>query len=393
VSRRRTKTLATAALCRNSIGRGRSEPGDQAQAPTALENLKVLQISPYEPPASGWTNRIKLVRRVIEERGGVCEILDIGPSRRIRRADCIGAQDGPDFLAKVWAFARRGYTVHCHINADYFRGLLLAVAALTIARTGGNRCLVTFHGGPQQRYLTGPKRHLVIPFVRAVLALAHAVICNSGEEKFVLSRYCSPNRIFPIAAFSRQYLEYRQVELNASVESFLQRRPLAVSTYVCFRDGFFTEVLVGAIAMLTREWPQLGMVVVGTGDGAPEFEALLISAGVRDDVYLAGDLTHDAFMTLLARSVVHVRTPTTDGVSATVLEALSLGIPVVASENGTRPPSVVTYRGDDPADLLRALRMVLSNLEQVVASVRRPEIADTAATEVALIADRCPLPG
>jgi glycosyltransferase involved in cell wall biosynthesis len=386
--RRRHESLAIEGLPHTSIEREPCAAGDGAQRLAPLDRLKVLQISPYEPPASGWTRRIKLVRGVIEERGGVCEILDIGPSRRLKRPDCIGAQNGRDFLAKVWTFVRRGYTVHCHINAEYFRGLLLALAALVIARACGNRCLVTFHGGPRQRFLMRPQRYLVGPFLRAVLALSQAVICNSEEERSVLSRYCSPASIFPIAAFSRQYLEYREVDLGVPVESFVRQHPLLVSTYLCFREGFFTDVLVQALTTLTRDWPHLGVVVVGTGDAVDEFEESLDSAGVRDKVCLAGDLTHDAFMTLIARSVLHLRTPVTDGVSATVLEALSLGIPVVASENGTRPASVITYHADDAADLSRALSTVFAERDRISAAVRRPDVDDTATAEVALIAHR-----
>jgi len=101
--------------------------------------MKVLEISPHEPPVSGWTMRVKLLRRVIRERGGKCEILDIGPSRRLKRADCVSVLHGWDYFLKVLNFVRRGFIVHSHINAEYFRGLLLALAACFITRLFGNR--------------------------------------------------------------------------------------------------------------------------------------------------------------------------------------------------------------------------------------------------------------
>jgi hypothetical protein len=60
-----------------------------------------------------------------------------------------------------------------------------------------------------------------------------------------------------------------------------------------------------------------------------------------------------------------VRTPACDGVSASVLESLALGIPVLASENGRRPPGVITYREDDPFDLASNLEHLCANYADV----------------------------
>lgn len=95
-------------------------------------SLKILEIFPYEPPASGWVKRIKLLRTVIESRAGQCEILDIGPGRKLQRPDCIPVMNGFDYLAKARKFAKQDYTFHCHINGEYFRGILLAIAAFAI---------------------------------------------------------------------------------------------------------------------------------------------------------------------------------------------------------------------------------------------------------------------
>src|SRR5262249_9562332 len=61
----------------------------------------------------------------------------------------------------------------------------------------------------------------------------------------------------------------------------------------------------------------------------------------------------------------YVRTPACDGVSASVLESLALGIPVIASENGTRPPGVITYSEDDAAQLCDRMLRLMQNREAV----------------------------
>src|SRR5260370_6038500 len=70
---------------------------------------------------------------------------------------------------------------------------------------------------------------------------------------------------------------------------------------------------------------------------------------------LLGNLPHDEFLTLLERSSAYVRTPACDGVSASILESLVLGVPVLASQNGHRPANVMTYSEGDATDLCAKL--------------------------------------
>lgn len=347
--------------------------------------IKVLEISPYEPPVSGWTMRIKLLRRVIQERGGRCEILDVGPSRKLERPDCVAVLNGWDYLVKVLRFSRQGFTIHGHINAEYFRGLLLTLAAFVIARLCGNRCVLTFHAGVDQPFLSGWRRIALWPFFWTVFSLADAVVCNSAAVQRVVQGYRQALRVVPVPAFSKQYLEYRKVRFDAALEAFIKNHSPLVSTYVCFRDGFYLDVLLRAMERLARTRPNIGLVIVGTGERVDEFKQEIGRRNLNSHIYLAGDAAHDAFMTLLAASAVHLRTPTTDGVSATVLEALALRIPVVASGNGTRPAQAITYDANDDRDLADKVSWTLEHRAEVVAALATFIVKDTAKTEVDVI--------
>ena len=186
-------------------------------------------------------------------------------------------------------------------------------------------------------------------------------------------------------SFSRQYLEYQETELPATLRSFISTHSPVVSTYLCFREGFFTDVLIDAIALVIKRWPRLGLVIVGTGDDLQVFQGQLNSRQLDDHVLTGHDLKHDEFMTLMSKSSVHLRTPVTDGVSSTVLEALSMKIPVVASDNGNRPAHVVTYEAEDPYNLAEKLDQTLKNRDVISAATIPPAITDTVEVEVNLI--------
>ena len=107
--------------------------------------------------------------------------------------------------------------------------------------------------------------------------------------------------------------------------------------------------------------------------------------GLEDRICLVDDLDHDEFLTALTRSALYLRTPITDGVASSVLEALALRIPVVACENGTRPSGVVTYGAEDADGLAASVEHVLNHRNDVVAGMRQLDVTDTLLDEVALL--------
>lgn len=82
-----------------------------------------------------------------------------------------------------------------------------------------------------------------------------------------------------------------------------------------------------------------------------------------------------------------MRSPACDGVAASVLEALGLGIPVVASENGRRPAGVITYRDGDAADMSAKMVYIMENYDVVRAQMDGSLDSDDVQDNVAYMAD------
>jgi len=329
---------------------------------SARAPARVLQIGNYPPPMCGWAIQLKLVTEELRRRGHVCEVLKINEGRQIKSPEYVDVQSGPDYLVKIWLYSLRGYQLNVHVNGMSKKGYWLAMAAAVTGRFLNQPALVTFHGGLSQDFFPRHDRSVAHHAFKALFRLAGRVACDSEPIRQAIVQYGVPaENVQSIATFSPQYLQFAQVELPSVVEAFLARYPRVLLSYVSFRPEYRLDVLREGMQRYREQDPEAGFIWLGFPDkelpAAEQFVANWPSEE-RASLLLLGNLNHDQFLTLLTRCFVYLRTPACDGVAASVLESLALGIPVVASENGRRPAGVVTYDDPSAADMADKLRFV-----------------------------------
>ena len=108
--------------------------------------------------------------------------------------------------------------------------------------------------------------------------------------------------------------------------------PVIISTrsldpYYCI------DVIVRAIALARREVPSLSCTVVGRGGAADSLTALAAELGQAASVRFVGEVDRDALPSLLGESAIYVSAVPTDGVSASLLEAMACGCFPVVRDN------------------------------------------------------------
>jgi peptidoglycan/xylan/chitin deacetylase (PgdA/CDA1 family)/glycosyltransferase involved in cell wall biosynthesis len=342
---------------------------------------KILEIGNYPPPQCGWAINTQLVVQEIRGRGASCKVLNINPeSRKLRSAEYVDVQGGFDYLFKIVKFALMRYRFHTHVNAESPKGYLLTLTAHVIGRAAGKPPVMTFHGGLPQTYFPRRDSRFLLWAYRLLFKSAGSIQCNSPEIRDAIRSYGTNG--LPIAAiqgFSPQYLNFQARPLPAEAEAFVRDHDPVAFCYVCFRPEYALPELLEAMSMFTAAHPRAGFIWLGFP--AKEFKLAKdwlaqLPGGNPQNLLLLGNLDHETFLSLLTRSSVYVRPPECDGISASVLESLALGVPVVAAANGRRPPGVVTYRFADPADLCAKLEYVTSNYETVKQDTRPTPTAD-----------------
>lgn len=332
---------------------------------------KILQIGNYPPPMCGWAIQTKLVTDELRRRGYVCDVLKINEGRQIKDPAYVDVQNGRDYVIKVLRFAFRGYRLNVHVNGMSKKGYILALIAVLAGRLVFRPALVTFHGGLSQDYFPRTDSPRLRFAFWLLFALAGAIACNSNEIKQAIVDYgIRPEKVNSIATFSTQYVDFKRARLSPETEAFLAQRDPVFFCYVSFRTEYRLELLREGMAKFRKLYPRAGFVWLGF----PEKEMPAVRkfvegwpADERASLLLIGNLTHDEFLTLMLRCFACLRTPACDGVAASVLESLALGIPVVASENGRRPAGVITYEEMSADDMVAKLRYLVENYEEVKA--------------------------
>lgn len=356
---------------------------------------KVLQVGNFPPPFCGWSMHTEVLHRELLHRGVSSRVLDIGPGRAVGGRECIAGTGPFRVVSTVLSHALRGYRMHTHVNGDSWKGYLLALFPTLVGRAVGNPSVLTFHAGPVQMRFPRTSGFWYHAF-RLLFTQSGDIICNHEPVKELIARYGVPkDRIHAIPAFTSQYAEELPAPLPAEVDRFFERHDPVVFTYTLLREEFTVDALLDAFKTVTEAHPRVGLLFVGPKEVPESFRQALAARGLTDRVLVPGNLPHAQFLTAMQRSVLYLRTHLRDGVCSSVLEGLSLGIPVVASADGLRPPSVITYEPTQDAAMTQAITQALLDVLADPAAARArvipPQVHDHLGDEVAVVTRR-PLP-
>jgi glycosyltransferase involved in cell wall biosynthesis len=354
--------------------------------------LKILQIGNYPPPFCGWAVQIKLLVEELRQRGHICDVLNLSENRKKKSSEYVDVQNAFDYLRKVARFASKGYHFQVHVNGQSKPGYLLALVASLVGRIAGKPVTLSWRGGLQQKFFPRPADRGPRWAYQLLFRLAGQITCNSLAVKRAIELYgIEPARLVAIPGFSSRHLDFTEAALSDLIEKFLKDHGPVFFCYVSFRPEYKLPILREAMARFRQRYPRAGFIWLGFPDKElPGATAYVKSWQVseQEGLLLLGNLPHDQFLTVLGRCSATIRTPACDGVSASVLESLALGVPVLASQNGHRPPDVLTYREGDAADLCAGMATIAQSRAR---TIQKTQDADDniARTADCLLAHAC----
>jgi colanic acid/amylovoran biosynthesis glycosyltransferase len=254
---------------------------------------------------------------------------------------------------------RRGIRhVHAHF-ADVASDVALLAADLGNRIDGGGwSWSLAFHG-PAQLY--GVREHRVAAKVRD----AAFVSCVSDHLRSQLMLITEPEH------WSKLHVVRTGVDCELFTPNGHSARPGRVLTVARLVRGKGLDVLLDALHLLDRRGLAAELVIAGEGPDRARLEQRVGELGLEDRVRLTGAVAEDRIRELYAEAQVVCLPSFSEGVPVVLMEAMAMGVPVVATritgvpelvDEGRSGLLVPPGRPDALADSLA--RVLSADLEQ-----------------------------
>jgi len=336
---------------------------------------RILQIGNWPPPVCGWSMSLVGLRKELVSRGWDCQVMNLNENRRAKSSEYIDVQSGWDYFRKVLRCVRRGYIIHVRVNGETKKGYVLALSAILLARILRLPALLTYCGGHQQSFFPAPKGSFRQLAFSLLFRVSSRIYCNSEAVKAaILTSGIKPEKVIPLPHFSTQYIQFAPVPLPGTAQEFFQNHDTVFFIYLCFRKEYMLEFLADAMRKFLISFPRVGFLLVGTSEReVPLLRDFFDREQLTRAVLITGSVPHDLFLTMMMKSQAYIRMPLTDGVCSSVLEGLTMKVPVLASDNGTRPVGAELWKPGDSERLLSLLTEATLQRDRMVARI--PDVA------------------
>jgi glycosyltransferase involved in cell wall biosynthesis len=297
--------------------------------------MKVLQMGPYPPPHGGVQTNLVALRKYLLERDIACPVINLTRYRREERDGIYYPKTSLDVLKLL---LRLEYDViHLHVGGDFsprHAGVLLLCTLLP-----GKKTVFTFHSGGYPRSEAG-RQAKPGSFRGFVLRRLDGLIAVNRELVDLFRRFgVPPERIhlIPPHAVERPSAE---TPLPQRMEEFYGAHDPVLVTVSGLEPEYDLPLQLEAVTSLRAQFPRLGLAIIGGGSLEGEIRQRISDTSQEEHILLCGDISHETTLRAIERSDLFLRTTWYDGDSISVREALHLGIPVIATDSGMRPPGV-----------------------------------------------------
>jgi len=196
------------------------------------------------------------------------------------------------------------------------------------------------------------------------LKLIRSFCARQADAVIVPSRYLGTTLVQWGVTQERIEPIYNAVDTNSVLSVTV---PLATRFKLVTVGRLIALKQVDRILRLIEKRNDLGLVIVGDGPERGRLEALARSHGTAERIYFAGQKNHHETLALMAGCDVFVLNSTHEGFPHVLLEAMSLGLPVVATAVGGTPELVsdgengVLISPASESDLRRAIERLIAS--------------------------------
>ena len=327
--------------------------------------LSVLQLGPYPPPHGGVQSNLVAIRNYLLRRGHRTGVINITRHKQPERDELYFPQGA---LATMRLLATLPYRIiHLHVGGTYPPRVM--ALSLICCWLPGRRAILTFHSGgfPSSPEGRAARKWSALGFV--FRQFDHVIAVNAEIAAMMKDKYgvradrvstIRPDSFDPAAMSS---------ELPAKLREFYKAHGPVLLTVGLLEPEYDLGLQIEAMADIRKRLPGAGLLIIGSGSLEAELRAKIAASPVAEHILLAGDVAHADTLRAIQQATALLRTTLYDGDAVSVREALWMGTPVIASDNGMRPEGVRLI----PKENAAALKEEIYAVAAAGAGSERPE--------------------
>jgi glycosyltransferase involved in cell wall biosynthesis len=296
------------------------------------------------------------IRDNLRRSGHDCAVINL---TRFRREDADGVFYPRSALGLArLLFARPADIVHLHFGGDLTPRLL--GLALLCSFLPGRKTVLTFHSGGYPSSPAGQTaaRGTLRGFV---LRRLDGLIAVNPQIAALFRRFgVPPERIRTILPFSVEPPD-PGLALPEPLRNFFGTHKPVLATVGLLEPEYDLPMQVETLAAIVERFPEVGLIIAGAGGIQAELARRIAAKPYAEHILLYGDMPHPIALRVIQKSDALLRTTLYDGDAVAVREALYMGTPVIATDNGMRPAGVRLIPTSDPERLGDAILETLSD--------------------------------
>jgi glycogen(starch) synthase len=316
--------------------------------------MRVLQLGPYPPPHGGVQTNLVAIRTYLCKNGIPCSVVNITRHRKPDADDVYYPENALELLRLLVKL--RYDIIHLHVGGMLTRRVLALGLVCTLMPA---KSVLTFHSGGYPSTAIG-KATGSGSFAGIVLRRFNRVIGVNPEITAFLQKLAVPeDRIRLIYPYAFLAEEAPFGSLPTPLDSFYSaHRPILISVGL-LEPEYDLPLQIEVFRHIRSKLSDAGLVIIGSGSLQQDLDERIRAQPYAEHILLCGDVPRSTTMAAIARADLMLRTTLYDGDAVSVREALYLGTPVIAADNGMRPAGVHLIPKHDLGALETAINSVL----------------------------------
>jgi glycosyltransferase involved in cell wall biosynthesis len=295
------------------------------------------------------------IRRFLLARGIPCAVINLTRYRR-EDGDEIYYPKNPLDVLKLLTRLRYDI-IHLHFGGNLsLRLMMLAMACCLMPRS---KTVLTFHSGGYPLSAAG-KDAKPLSFRGFVLRRFDRVIGVNQELEKLFRRFGVAEEQIRLIYPHAISLDLVERSLPDHLARFFQTHHPTLVTVSGLEPEYDLSLQIDVLGQVRERFPDAGLVIIGSGSLETEVKERIQSKPYAEHILLCGDVPHSTTLRAIAESDLFLRTTLYDGDSISVREALLIGTPVIATDNGMRPGGTRLIPCSDPDALRRTIEQVLT---------------------------------